>query len=126
MANLQLADEEFAKEIKVVMEERRMRTDDQPRSLLYERLLSTTWQAHPYRTPVVGWMNDLENMRVDDARDWYRRLVRAQQRDAGGGRRRVGAGGGAGGAALVRPDPGARAAGAQAACWSPPRTASGA
>jgi zinc protease len=72
MANLQLADTEFAKEIKVVMEERRMRTDDQPRALLYERLLSMTWQAHPYRTPVVGWMNDLENMRVDDAREWYR------------------------------------------------------
>jgi zinc protease len=72
MANLQLSGEEFAKEIKVVMEERRMRTDDQPRSLLYERLLATAWEAHPYRTPVVGWMNDLENMRVDDARDWYR------------------------------------------------------
>ncbi len=55
-----------------MMEERRMRTDDQPRSLLYERLLATAWQAHPYRTPVVGWMNDLENMQVDDARDWYR------------------------------------------------------
>jgi zinc protease len=72
MANLQLTEVEFAKEIKVVMEERRMRTDDQPRSLLYERLLAAAWQAHPYRTPVVGWMNDLENMRVDDARDWYR------------------------------------------------------
>ena len=72
MANLQLSDDEFAKEIKVVMEERRLRTDDQPRSLLYERLLATAWEAHPYRTPVVGWMNDLENMRAEDARDWYR------------------------------------------------------
>ena len=72
MADLQLSEAEFAKEIKVVMEERRMRTDDQPRSLLNERLLATAWQAHPYRTPVVGWMNDLENMQVDDARDWYR------------------------------------------------------
>jgi zinc protease len=72
MANLQLSDEEFAKEIKVVMEERRMRTDDQPRALLYERLLAAAWEAHPYRTPVVGWMNDLENMRVEDAREWYR------------------------------------------------------
>ena len=73
MANLQLTEEEFAKEIKVVMEERRLRSDDQPRALLYERLLAAAWEAHPYRTPVVGWMNDLENMRVDDARDWYRR-----------------------------------------------------
>jgi len=73
MKNLQLSEEEFAKEIRVVMEERRLRTDDQPRSLLYERLLAAAWQAHPYRTPVIGWMNDLENMRVDDARDWYQR-----------------------------------------------------
>jgi len=73
MANLQLSEAEFAKEIRVVMEERRLRADDQPRSLLYERLLASAWQAHPYRTPVIGWMNDLENMRVDDARDWYQR-----------------------------------------------------
>jgi len=72
MVNLQLSNEEFAKEIKVVMEERRLRTDDQPRTLLHERLLATAWEAHPYRTPVVGWMDDLEHMRVEDARDWYR------------------------------------------------------
>ena len=53
------------------MEERRLRTDDQPKSLVYERLNATAYEAHPYRTPVVGWMNDLENMRVEDARDWY-------------------------------------------------------
>ena len=34
--------------------------------------MATAYEAHPYRTPVVGWMNDLENMRVDDAREWYR------------------------------------------------------
>jgi zinc protease len=73
MANLALAPEEFAKEIKVVMEERRWRTDDRPRSLLFEQLMATALIAHPYRNPVVGWMNDLENMRVEDARDFYRR-----------------------------------------------------
>ena len=30
-------------------------------------------QAHPYRVPVIGWMNDLESMTVHDARDWYER-----------------------------------------------------
>jgi zinc protease len=72
MANLNLTDEEFAKEIKVVMEERRLRTDDKARALLYEQLLATTYSAHPYRTPVIGWMNDLENMQAEDARQWYR------------------------------------------------------
>ena len=73
MANLTLSPEEFAKEIKVVMEERRWRTDDQPRSLVYEQLMATALTAHPYRNPIVGWMSDLENMRVEDAREFYRR-----------------------------------------------------
>jgi zinc protease len=73
MANLLLSEEQFAREIKVVMEERRLRTDDQPRALLYEVFNATGYQVHPYRTPVVGWMTDLESMRVEDARDWHRR-----------------------------------------------------
>ncbi len=73
MVNLALPREEFAKEIKVVMEERRLRTDDQPRSLMYEQLMATALTAHPYRNPTVGWMNDLENMRVEDAREFYER-----------------------------------------------------
>lgn len=73
MRNLLLPKEEFDKEIRVVMEERRLRTEDQPRSLLYEQFMATAYQAHPYRTPVIGWMRDLENMTVDDARAWYER-----------------------------------------------------
>jgi zinc protease len=73
MANLLLSEEQFAREIKVVMEERRLRTDDQPKALLYEVFNATGYQVHPYRTPVVGWMTDLESMRVEDARDWHRR-----------------------------------------------------
>lgn len=73
MANLQLSDAEFAKEIKVIMEERRWRTDDQPRALVYETLMATVFKAHPYRIPTVGWMRDLETMRAQDARDWYHR-----------------------------------------------------
>ena len=73
MANLELDAKEFAQEIKVVMEERRLRTDDNPQALLHERMNAVAFQAHPYRRPVVGWMNDLENMTYLDARDWYRR-----------------------------------------------------
>src|SRR6476620_7783085 len=72
MANLLLAEDEFTREIRVVMEERRLRTDDQPKSLVYEASMATAYEVHPYRTPVVGWMSDLENMRVEDAREWHR------------------------------------------------------
>jgi zinc protease len=71
MANLILSADEFGREIRVVMEERRLRTDDQPKALVYEGFAAAFYLAHPYRWPVVGWMNDLENMRVEDARAWY-------------------------------------------------------
>jgi zinc protease len=73
MVNALMSPEEFAKEIRVVMEERRWRTDDRPRALVFEQLNATAFKAHPYRNPVVGWMNDLENMRVQDARAFYER-----------------------------------------------------
>ena len=73
MQNLVLSAEEFAKEIKVVMEERRLRTDDQPRALLYEQMMAVAYTGSPYKWPVIGWMNDLENMTVEDARAWYER-----------------------------------------------------
>ena len=71
MVNTLITTEEFAKEIKVVMEERRMRTDDRARSVVYEQLMATALRAHPYRIPTVGWMNDLQNMTAEDARDFY-------------------------------------------------------
>lgn len=72
MANLNFSNEEFAKEIKVVMEERRWRTEDKPQSKVNEQFNSTIYHVHPYGRPVVGWMNDLENMTADDAREWYK------------------------------------------------------
>ena len=71
MANLKLTAEEFEQEIKVVMEERRLRTEDNPRALVHEALHAAAYRAHPYRRPVIGWMNDLENMSWQDARQWY-------------------------------------------------------
>ena len=68
MRHLTLDPKEYAQEIKVVMEKRRLRTDDQPQARLFKQLTATAFQTHPYRTPVVGWMNDLENMTVRDAR----------------------------------------------------------
>ncbi len=71
MANLVLSPEEFTKELKVVMEERRLRTDDRPKSIVYERLMAVALAAHPYRNPIIGWMNDLENLSVADTRAFY-------------------------------------------------------
>jgi zinc protease len=73
MNNLVLSKDDFDKEIKVVMEERRWRTEDRAQSLVMEQLNAAAFIASPYRAPVVGWMNDLEAMTVEDAREWYER-----------------------------------------------------
>jgi zinc protease len=73
MANLNFSDEDFARELRVVMEERRLRTEDKAQARLYEQLMATAFSAHPYRKPVIGWMNDLESLKPDDARAWYKR-----------------------------------------------------
>jgi len=72
-AHNQWPDAEFTKEIEVVKEERRMRTEDSPRMLMYEQLYATQFVASPYRRPIIGWMNDLDAMTPQDARDFYRR-----------------------------------------------------
>jgi zinc protease len=71
MANLVISQEEFAKEIKVVMEERRWRTEDKPQSKVNEQFQALAYRAHPYGRPVVGFMDDLENMTAEDAQEWY-------------------------------------------------------
>lgn len=67
------ADEEFKKEIEVVKEERRMRTEDSPHGLLYEAMNATAFMASPYRRPVVGWMSDLDAMTPQDVRDFHQK-----------------------------------------------------
>ncbi len=71
MANLVLSQDEFAKELKVVMEERRWRTDDRPHAVVYERLMAAALAAHPYRNPIIGWMSDLEHLSLEDTRAYY-------------------------------------------------------
>jgi zinc protease len=73
MRNLHLLPEEFAKEVEVVMEERRLRTEDKPRSLTYEQFNAAAFVSSPYQHPVIGWMNDLKNLSVDDLQHWYAR-----------------------------------------------------
>jgi len=73
MRHLLLLPEEFAKEVEVVKEERRLRTEDRPTSLTYEQLNAVAYRVLPYRNPVIGWMGDLDQMTAEDLRDWYQR-----------------------------------------------------
>jgi len=71
-ANLKLRDEDFQKEIRVIMEERRMRTEDDPNSRMFEELSAASLRLHPYRNPVIGWMQDLQKLTIGDVKDFYK------------------------------------------------------
>ena len=72
-AHNQWSDDEFKREIEVVKEERRMRTEESPRAMLHEQSTAMTFVASPYRRPVVGWMSDLDAMTPGDVRSFYQR-----------------------------------------------------
>ena len=72
MSNLLLRQQDFDPEIKVVMEERRLRTDDNPRSLAFERFKWITYPTSHYRQPVIGHMKNLQNIQLEDIKKWYR------------------------------------------------------
>jgi zinc protease len=73
MRNLLLDNKEFVKELEVVKEERRLRTDDNPQALTYERFAASAFVGSPYHHPIVGWMHDLEQMTLEDIQQWYQR-----------------------------------------------------
>ena len=61
------------REVEVVKEERRWRTEDNPQSFLYESAKAAAFQTSPYRFPVVGWMHDIDNMTINDLNLWYKK-----------------------------------------------------
>jgi zinc protease len=73
MQNLLIDPEEVESERKVVMEERRLRYEDDPQGLLYEEVVAAAFKNHPYRWPVIGWMSDLKRITRDDLYGYYRR-----------------------------------------------------
>lgn len=72
-ARNQWDDDEFKREIEVIKEERRQRTEESPRARMYEAFNAAVFQASPYRRPVIGWMNDLDAMTPQDARAFFQR-----------------------------------------------------
>ena len=71
MQNLLLREEDFKTEQMVVMEERRLRTEDSPQAYLQEQLEATAFQIHPYCWPIIGWMEDIANHTLDDLKIHY-------------------------------------------------------
>src|SRR5688572_20207725 len=71
MRNLALRNDAFLKELEVVKEERRLRTEDDPTALTYEQLNATAFNHSPYQQPIIGWMSDLDSLTIGDVRRWY-------------------------------------------------------
>jgi zinc protease len=72
MRGILLKEEDFKTERAVVMEERRLRTDDTPKAVLMEQLQATAFQLQPYRWPVIGWMQDIERFTIEDLRAYHK------------------------------------------------------
>jgi zinc protease len=72
MQNLMLREEDFRTERMVVMEERRLRTDDNPQAVLTEQIMATAFQTHPYHWPIIGWMEDIARFTLEDLKAYYK------------------------------------------------------
>ncbi|ABI57998.1 M16 family metallopeptidase [Alkalilimnicola ehrlichii MLHE-1] len=73
MQNLVFDQGEYEREMEVVREERRQRVEDNPTAKFMERFRAVAWSASPYGQPVIGWMEDLDRLRLSEVEDWYRR-----------------------------------------------------
>jgi zinc protease len=73
MRGLKVGEEDFATERNVVLEERRLRTEDDPVNFLFEEVMAAAFKAHPYQWPVIGWFNDIETLTREDFLQHYRR-----------------------------------------------------
>lgn len=74
MENLVLSDAEVLPERDVVLEERSMRVDNNPRSLLWEKMNKALFPVHPYGTPVIGWEEEISALSTENAIAYYDRF----------------------------------------------------
>jgi zinc protease len=72
MQNLLLREEDFRTERMVVMEERRLRTEDNPQAVLFEQVMATAFQLQPYHWPIIGWMEDITRFTLEDLKTHYK------------------------------------------------------
>jgi len=71
MRNLRFTDETFASERDVIVEERRQRIDNNPGAVLGERMRAMLWPHHPYGTPVIGWLHEIQSLDRETALQFY-------------------------------------------------------
>ncbi len=74
MTNLILTDEVVGPERDVVLEERRMRTENDPAAQLDEAVQAALFAHHPYGTPIIGWNHEIEGLSREDALAYYQRF----------------------------------------------------
>ncbi|MQX52429.1 M16 family metallopeptidase [Alcanivorax sediminis] len=74
LANLQIDDDEFYRELQVVLEERRMRTDDNPNALAWEKFQAVARPGTGYAHPIIGWRSLLSQLQPEQARSWFQRF----------------------------------------------------
>jgi zinc protease len=72
MVNLVVNDESFKTEVGVVQNERRLRFENNPDGLMYNKIYEVAYTKHPYRWPVIGFTEDLDRMTSEDARKFYK------------------------------------------------------
>lgn len=73
MQNLQLRQQDFEPEMRVIMEERRQRTDDSPKALAYEKFRWMAYPTTPLRQPIIGHMKNLQGLKLDSLKQWYQK-----------------------------------------------------
>ena len=76
MTNLVITPKEVEPERQVVIEERRMRTDNNPGALLGEQVNAALFLNHPYRNPIIGWRHDIDALDINRILAFYKRYYR--------------------------------------------------
>jgi zinc protease len=71
MKKLLLKERDFNKERQVIMEERRLTIEDNPERVTLEQLFATAFITSSYRYPIIGWMDDIAQLTVEDLVHWY-------------------------------------------------------
>lgn len=73
MRHLHILPEELKKELEVVTEERRMRTEDNPQAKMAEQFAAMAYTSSPYKNPIIGWVTDIAAYTAPDLQAWYQR-----------------------------------------------------
>lgn len=76
--NLKIPEAEVIAERKVILEERKQRTENDPASELYEQAAAALFVNHPYGEPIIGWRQEMEGLDRHDAQAFYQQWYRPE------------------------------------------------